>query len=306
MLIKFAMRDFKEDKEFNNLAPRTIEVYMATLKEFQAWCADREAIDIADVREATIKSYLVYCQRTRGNNVVTRNTKLHHLKIFFNYLQNEEIIDEKDNPTRKMKLAKEDTKIEVFTDSHIKQMLRYYRRLKTRNKSFFAYRDHTIIVFLLGTGVRLGELVNMTWNDIDLVNQQVILYGKARKQQSIPLTDKLTKELCEFKVFVERTFGSSPSHVFTTQEGKQLSPNSVKLIFARLKGVMNFEDVRLSAHTFRHTFAHRCLMAGMDVFTLQKMLRHSSLKMTERYLSIWGTALREQNDKYNPLNNLEI
>lgn len=85
----------------------------------------------------------MYCQKTRDNNVVTRNTKLHHLKIFFNYLQHEEIITEKENPIHKMKLAKEEVKIEVFQDEHIKQMLRYYRRLKARNKSFYAYRDHT-------------------------------------------------------------------------------------------------------------------------------------------------------------------
>ncbi|MCU5658257.1 tyrosine-type recombinase/integrase [Bacillus cereus] len=306
MLLKFAMQDFKEEKEFANLTTRTIGAYMMTLYEFQAWCADRELIDTRDVREATIKSYLVYCQKERKNGVVTRNSKLHHLKIFFNYLQHEEIITEKGNPIRRMKLAREDTKIEVFQDEHIKQMLRYYRRLKTRNKSFYAYRDHTIIVFLLGTGSRLGELINIRWSELDLVNQQATLYGKARKQQSVPLTDKLIKELCEYKIFLERELGKLPEFVFTTREGTQMSPNSVKLMFKRLKSVMNFKDVRLSAHTFRHTFAHRCLMAGMDVFTLQRMMRHNSLRMTERYLSLWGTALKEQNDKFNPLNNLEF
>lgn len=264
MLLKFAMKDFKEEKEFCNLSPRTIQSYMATLHEFQAFCSERELIDTRDIREATVKSYLMYCQRTRKNNVVTRNTKLHHLKIFFNYLQHEEIITEKENPIRKMKLAKEEIKIEVFQDEHIKQMLRYYRRLKARNKSFYAYRDHTIIVFLLGTGSRLGELINIRWNELDLVNQTVTLFGKARKQQTVPLTDKLVKELCEYKVFVERELGKTPEYVFTTREGTQLTPNGIKLIFKRLKQVMNFKDVRLSAHTF----AHRCLMAETSEITL--------------------------------------
>lgn len=264
------MKDFKAEIKFANLSPRTIQSYMATMHEFQIFCSERELIDTRDIREATVKSYLMYCQKTRGNNVVTRNTKLHQLKIFFNYLQHEEIITEKENPIRKMKLAKEEVKIEVFQDEHIKQMLRYYRRLKARNKSFYAYRDHTIIVFLLGTGSRLGELINIRWNELDLVKQTVTLFVKACKQQTVPLTDKLVKELCEYKVYVERELGKTPEYVFTTRKGNQLTPNGIKLVFNRLKQGMNFSDVRLSAHTF----AHRCLMAGMDVFTLQRMLRN--------------------------------
>ncbi|WJE55146.1 tyrosine-type recombinase/integrase [Bacillus cereus] len=80
-------------------------------------------------------------------------------------------------------------------------MLRYYRRLKARNKSFYAYRDHSS---------RLGELINIRWSELDLVNQTVTLFGKARKQQTVPLMDKLVKELCEYKVFVEREIGKIP------------------------------------------------------------------------------------------------
>jgi len=79
---------------------------------------------------------------------------------------------------------------------------------------------------------------------------------------------------------------------FKNLSGQTMTTEAVKNIFKRLKAIMNFNDVRLSAHTFRHTFAHRFLMNGGDVFTLQKMLRHSNLKMTEKYLAIWGTALR--------------
>ncbi|WP_144550989.1 tyrosine-type recombinase/integrase [Bacillus mycoides] len=306
MLLKFAIKDYLDEKEFANLAPRTIKAYGDTLIEFQTFCSERELIDTEDIRESTLKSYLVYCQKERQNSVLTRNTKLQHLKTFFQFLEDEEVINQKRNPARKLKQAKTETKIEVFSDEQIRMMLRYYRRLKARDKSFWSYRDHTMIVFLLGTGSRLGEMINLKWSDLDLMSQTATLFGKARKQESIPLTDKLTRELYEYRLFVERSKGKLPEYVFTSREGNQLTPNAVKLMFARLAKIMNFKNVRLSAHTFRHTFAHRCLMAGMDVFTLSKLLRHSNLKMTERYLAIWGTALREQNDKYNPLERMDI
>jgi integrase/recombinase XerD len=80
----------------------------------------------------------------------------------------------------------------------------------------------------------------------------------------------------------------------------------VKCIFKRLKKVMDFNGVRLSAHTFRHTFAVRMVKAGADAFTVQKMLRHTALSMTMRYVNLYGTALKEQNDKFNPLNAIEL
>lgn len=306
MLLKFAIKDFRDDREYKNLSPKTIGSYLLTLGEFQNFCSELELIDVNDVTQNTVKSYLIYCQNIRKNNSTTSNSKLHSLKIFFNYLEEVELITATQNPCKKIGYAKEEIKIEVFSDNHIKQMLGYYQRLKYKDKSFYAYRDYTSIVFLLGTGVRVGEFVTLKWSDVDVKNGIITVWGKKRQQSSIPLTTKLIKELCEYRIYCERFFGVLPDFVFTNREGNKLTENALKCIFKHLKAIMNFKDVRLSAHTFRHTFAHRCLMAGMDIFSLQRMLRHSNLKMTQRYLAIWGTALKEQNDKFNPLNNLDI
>ncbi|MGE7767756.1 tyrosine-type recombinase/integrase [Peribacillus sp. NPDC096540] len=50
-------------------------------------------------------------------------------------------------------------------------MLNYYRRIKLREESYFAYRDYMIIVTILGTGIRRGEIINLQWSDIDFINQ---------------------------------------------------------------------------------------------------------------------------------------
>ncbi|MBJ8027276.1 tyrosine-type recombinase/integrase [Bacillus cereus group sp. N21] len=305
MLLKFSIKEYLEEKEFNNLAPRTIKAYGDTLAEFQLFCSDKELIDTEEVKERAVKSYLRYCQRERNNAVLTVNTKLQHLKSFFKFLIDEDIIAEKDNPTRKLTQNKSDSKIEVFTDDQVRQMLRYYRRQK-RDKQFWGYRNYTVLVFLLGTGARLGEMLNVKWTDCDLINHSVIFYGKLKKQQSHPLSEKLVRELCEYRIYLERQLGELPTHVFTDQQGRPLTPNAIKLVFTRLAKIMNFKGVRVSAHTCRHYYCSILLRNGVDAFSVSRLMRHSSIKMTERYVTIWGADLREQNDKYNPLNSIDL
>jgi len=69
---------------------------------------------------------------------------------------------------------------------------------------------------------------------------------------------------------------------------------------------MNFKDVRVSPHTFRHTFCHRLAMSGMSVFAIQKLMRHSDISTSMRYVAMWGNELKKENDKHNPLNDLDV
>jgi len=307
LLLKFAIQEFKDDREYKNLSARTIESYLMTLLEFQDYAAKQEVLNAEDATASVIKSYLIHCQKERNNNPTTRNSKLHSLKIFFNFLEGEELITAKQNPTKKIGYVKEEIKIEVFTDQHINQMLSYLRRIRERERSYNAYRDYTIIITLLGTGMRLGEMCNLKWDDVGFKYQTITVWGKKREQSSIPLTEKLVKELAEYRMYCEQTFEQLSDYVFVSKRSNdRLSEQSVKCMFKRLKKVMNFKDVRLSAHTFRHTFAHRMIMSGCDVLTLQKLLRHNQLSMTQRYVALWGTALHELNNRHNPLNSLNI
>ncbi|POZ56790.1 Tyrosine recombinase XerD [Lysinibacillus sphaericus] len=302
MLIKFAIQDFIDEREMMNLSDETLKGYRIFFKEFQTWLRENDILDASDVTASTIKGYLVYCKREKGNAPSTINNKLKNLKAFFNHLVENENITK--NPCYKITKQKTEERIEVFTDVHIRQMLRYYRRLKRKDHEYTAYRNTAIIITLLGTGIRIGELRNLKWSDV--IENQLVVFGKNRKQETVPLTKRVLNELEELKLYCTRYFNDLPDYIFANRNGTQMSYEATKSVFKRLQEVMNFKDVRLSAHTFRHTFAHRCIVNGMDVFTLQKILRHSSLSMTEKYLALWGTALHEQNEKYNPLNNFDI
>lgn len=305
MLLKFAIQDFLDDREFQNLSPTTIHSYKEILGQFLKYCNENEIVNVEDISQNTIKKYLLQCKK-QGNNATTTNSKLQRIKAFLNYMVENEVI--KNNPAKKIQRSKEDIKIEVFTDYHIKQMLTYYRRIKQREKAFYAYRDYQIIVTLLGTGLRLSELCNLKWTDIDFGQKTLSVFGKNRRKDTIPITEKLVSEFATYKVYCEQYFGidNLNDYVFTNRYNKQLTPNAVKNVFKRLAKIMNFRDVRLSAHTFRHTFCQQCIQSGMSTFAVQKMMRHSSISVTQKYAAMWGNDLKEQNDKYNPLNNLDI
>lgn len=303
MLLKFAITDFIEDRELKNLSQETIKNYSICLKEFHNYCIEKNIVNIEEVTTLLIKHYLQYCQKERGNNPTTINTKLHILKIFFNYLVDELEALEK-SPCKKMKFAKEDIKIEVFTDQQINQILKYFMRQKTRCKTFYAYRDYYICVFLLGTGSRLGEMINCRWTDLDIPNRVITVFGKKRISSSIAMSETLKKETMEYRQFAKNFFGELPEYIFCYNDGHQMTPNAVKKIMTRAGKDLQLPNVRLSCHTFRHTFSHHYLMNGGDIASLQKMLRHASIKQTEKYLALWGTALQSQNDKFNPLNKI--
>lgn len=256
VLLKFAIQEFYDDREYNNLSQRTVEGYREILSQFYDYCVKEDVVDVHDITTRLIKDYIVY-YRKKGNNPTTTNTKLRRIKTFLNFLVAEEII--KENPADKLQQVKEDIQIEVFTDYHIKQMLNYFKRIKGREKTMFDYRGHSMILFLLSTGIRQTELCNARWSDVDFEYHSLEIFGKNRKTETIPITEKLVKELSAYRLFLEQKVGKGnlSEYIFTNHYNKQMTPNAVQNIFKRLSDKMNFKDVRLSCHTFRHTFCQR-------------------------------------------------
>ncbi|MEH7130704.1 tyrosine-type recombinase/integrase [Neobacillus drentensis] len=303
MLLKFGYQDFLDDRRFKNTTKVNIRNYETLLGGFVDYCIQNEVVNVENITYSHVRQYLLECQE-RGNKAGTINTKLLRIRAFLNYMVECEVI--KINPAKRVKKQKEDVKIDVFSDEQIRQMLNFYRRIKQREKSYVAYRDYMMIVTILGTGIRRGEIINLQWSDIDFVNQTISVFGKSRRKDTIPITDKLSKELAGYQSFCKQHWGALSDFVFAKRDNTQMTENALMLVFKYLGQKMNFKDIRVSAHTFRHTFCHRLAMSGMSAFAIQKLMRHQNIAVTMRYVAMWGNELREQNDKYNPLNSLDV
>lgn len=247
MLLKFAFQDFLEDRKFKNTTEANIQNYKVLLGGFVDYCQSNNILNIEEIETIHVKSYLRECQK-KGNSASTIDTKLQRIRAFFNYLVEEGVI--KKNVASRVKRQKEDIKINVFNDKQIQQMLSYYRGLKRREKSYFAYRGYMMILTLLGTGIRRTEIINLKWSDVDFENLTMSVYGKNRKKEIVFFTEKLAKELSAYNLFCKQHFKKLSEYVFVNRDNTQMTPNSIMLVFQNLQKKMNFSNVRVSPHTF--------------------------------------------------------
>ena len=130
-MIKWAIKDFLDEREYRQVSKNTLANYQTLFKDFHTYCLEHEIIETSEVTQAVIKSYLLYCQRERHNSPTSLNTKLTALKTLFNYLEETGEISSKNNPTKKMKYVKAELNLTTFNDAQIKEMLKYCKRLIT-------------------------------------------------------------------------------------------------------------------------------------------------------------------------------
>lgn len=303
MLLKFAFEDFIADRRFNNTTEINISNYKYMLKPFINYCMDNGIVNVEDVTRNHFKNYLIERQK-QNRKASTINTIILRAKAFFNYCVEEGYITE--NIAKKIKTQKVDIKIDTFTDQQINQMLAFYRSQKKKHQSYSSYRNYVIILVLLGTGIRRKEMILLKWNDLDFTNQTMSVYGKNRNYETVFLTDKLNRELLAFKAFSDNNLRAKNDYIFVTNKEVPFTIHTIEYVLRELKEKMNFKDVRLSCHTFRHTFCRNLVQSNVNAFTIMKLMRHQHIGTTQRYVNLFGSHLKEENDKHNPLNNFDF
>lgn len=251
MLLKFAYQDYLDDRQFNNTSSTNLRNIRLITGVFIDYCLENGITNVEDVTTSFIKGYFRECIK-RGNKPGTINTRLLRIRAFFNYCVEEKFIEE--NPALRIKRLKQDTKVNVFTEQQVNQMLAYYRSLRRKEQSYSSYRGYMLILFLLGTGLRRTEVINLKWSHIDESNLTANVFNsKGRTDSTVFITEKLMKELLFYKSFCQSHFKELSEYVFVNRGNTQMTQNSIMLLFKNLNEKMNFKDVTVSCHVFRHT-----------------------------------------------------
>ena len=183
---------------------------------------------------------------------------------------------------------------ETYTDEELLALL----KRPGKNCSFCDYRNWVMVSFLMNCGGRSASIRNIQIRDVDLEARQVILrHNKNGKIQAVPLCSQMVSILREYMPI---RGGKSDEYLFCDQYGGMLSMNGLRLAVARHNKSRGVE--KTSAHLYRHTFARKYLVdCGGDVFMLQRLLGHSTLKMTKHYCAIYDADIAKDFDRFSPL-----
>ena len=269
--------------------------------------------DVTQIGAGEMRVFILYLQQKRcfsnhpyskvqqrGLSGHTVNTYMRSIRAFWSWLVEEEIIES--NPFSKLKIPKPPKKImATFSPYQIESLL------GVMSGSPESYRDIVIILTLLDTGLRVHELINLEMDNVWLEEGLIKVLGKGNKERLVPIGKQIRKLLWRY-ITRYRPEPARPNlnNLFLNRDGRPLTKNRVDSIMKRYGKMAGLTGIRCSPHTLRHTFAISYLRNGGDVFSLQKILGHSSLEMTRRYCELANVDMGRAHAIASPVDNLAI
>lgn len=185
----------------------------------------------------------------------------------------------------------------IMTGEEMKKML-----FLPNSKTYFGYRDRTIMEVLYSTGIRGGELCQLKLGDVSLLTREIrVERGKGGKPRIVPLTGSAVRFLEGYlgRIRPKILRDKNCPYVFLNFDGKKFHYRSLSKIIFDYRNKAGMKK-QVTAHSFRHTVATQLLQAGMDVRYIQTFLGHSSLRSTQVYTRVAKESLREKFEKFHP------
>ena len=296
--------------------PMTIRWYITKLQLFERYLQDQGwSTDVRELTTTQLRAFLVHLRenvKADENNPMkpTRDRALsgytiqgyaRTLKAFCSWLAREGYVP--DNPGRLLKIPKAPRMIvPTFSDSQLTRLLGVIDR-----KSAKGFRDYCMVLVLLDTGIRLSELANLQVTDLDLERGLFKVMGKGARERLVPFGAKVQTNLWKYL----HHFRPEPAHpnignVFLCASGRPIGSHEVYKLVRDYGRKAGLEGVRCTPHTFRHTFAKKLLTNGGDLFTLQKILGHSSLIVVRMYVELTPQDIQAQRRQYSPVDRIRL
>lgn len=298
----------------NDYSPLTIFVYLSALKVLCEFLGDPE---LNSITETDLQRFIVYLRtkyRTDEGTELSTASMHRYWKSIRSFWKWAEVHLHSGRPDRNLPMPRhQNREIIPYTEDEIKRLLQACDSSaiihKDGKKPYrftipTAKRNRAITLVLLDTGLRASELCRVRVQDVNLETGEILIrpwrVGKTRAR--VVVIGKQTRKAL-WHYLAERN--PDPSEfVFVTEDGKPISRYTLCSLYDRLGKRAGVSGAH--PHRFRHTFAIQYLRNGGDVFTLQRLLGHSTMEMVKRYLTLAQTDTAEAHRRASPVDNWRL
>ena len=268
----------------------TLSAYKSDLKLFDKYLNK----NLLTVDGSDISAYFKY----RSSKALSSSTQariLTCLRTFYQYLVNSKQIDK--DPSAKLTMPKIEQKLPIFLNITEVEKLLDSPDIKT----IFGLRDRAMLELLYSCGLRVSELINLSFHNINLADEYIRIFGKGNKERILPMGELAIEYLQNYennsRKYLLKT--NKTDCYFLSNRGSSMSRQNFFYIikaYAKKAGI----DKELSPHTLRHAFATHLVQSGADLRSVQLMLGHSDISTTQIYTHIQNVQLKSQHSKHHP------
>ncbi len=285
MLLDHALTELLLVKDYT---PRSVKSRQERLADFFSWCHAQNINTVEDISRETVRRYVADLRERENRRTGKRlSSETQHgmasvVRMYLRFCVDEGWLGE--DVVRRFPMPRLAKKVVEVLDAD--QYARLVRA--TDAQPMLALRDKALLALLLDSGVRADEVCSLTMEHLSITPREsyALIEGKGRRQREVPIGKRAALAIHRYLTSPARRRINSPL-VFLSRSKRPLTPNAIDRMLYRLRDdarKKHFQGVRISAHTFRHTYAVQFMQQGGDVYKLSRLLGHESVSTTERYL----------------------
>jgi site-specific recombinase XerD len=271
---------YVQDMHRRNCKPGSMLNAVHVLKRFLSFLSFLGRKELEELTRADLEVFVEH-EQDRGMKLTTVSTYLGRIHAFLHFLIEEELISP-EVLRRKLRLRLPQSLPKAMDPDDVRQLLSGISHL----------RDRAMILLLLRTGMRIGELLATKLRDVNLKERTITIWEgvKNRRGRVVYFSDDARDVL---RKWLEQREAES-AYLFYGYSKGRLSYNGARLIFKRNLFKVGLADKGYTLHCLRHTFASEILNGGMRIECLQELLGHDKIEITRRYARLTNETRREE------------
>lgn len=279
-----------------NFSKHTAKAYYSDIMDFLLWLGDTA---LENVNFSKVREYLHFIQKFNYKKT-TLARKIASLRTFYKYLYREKRVES--NPAMNLNSPKRPKQLPKFlTQYEVEQILN-----NITIDTPAGYRNKAILELLWATGMRVSELSGLNFEDLNLENNEIRVFGKGSKERIILVTDRAKTYLQRYIETARplvakgyRTENNENSPVFINNTGFRLQTRTIRNVINEIVEKIQLPK-HVTPHVFRHSFATHLIENGADLRVVQELLGHASISNTQIYTHVSSQHLKEVYNETHP------